>query len=85
MFEAAVFGIPDSQWGELVAASIARKPGHVLEADELIDHCRRFLARYKVPRHVELSDSELPKGASGKILKSVLRERFWTNHKRAVA
>jgi len=85
VLEAAVFGIPDPQWGELVAASIARKPGHALEADELINHCHRFLANYKVPRHVELSDSELPKGASGKILKTTLRERFWTNHERAVA
>jgi long-chain acyl-CoA synthetase len=85
VLEAAVFGIPDPEWGELVAASIARKPGHALEADELIDHCRRVLAKYKVPRHVEFSDTELPKGASGKILKTTLRERFWTNHKRAVA
>jgi long-chain acyl-CoA synthetase len=85
VLEAAVFGIPDPQWGELVAASIARKPGHALEADELIDHCRRFLAKYKVPRQVEFSDTQLPKGASGKILKTALRERFWTNNKRAVA
>jgi acyl-CoA synthetase (AMP-forming)/AMP-acid ligase II len=85
VFEAAVFGIPHPQWGELVAASIVRKPGHALEADELIDHCRRLLATYKVPRHVEFSDTELPKGASGKILKSALRDRFWTNRKRVVA
>jgi long-chain acyl-CoA synthetase len=85
VLEAAVFGIPDPEWGELVAAAIARKPGHTLEAGELIDHCRRVLAKYKVPRHVEFSDTELPKGASGKILKTALRERFWTNHKRAVA
>jgi long-chain acyl-CoA synthetase len=83
--EAAVFGIPDPQWGELVAACIVRKPGLALGADELIDHCRRFLANYKVPRRVEFSDSELPKGASGKILKTALKERFWTNQKRAVA
>ncbi|MGY2904194.1 class I adenylate-forming enzyme family protein [Bradyrhizobium sp. URHC0002] len=85
VLEAAVFGIPDPEWGELVAVSIARKPGHVLEADELIEHCRRFLAKYKIPRHVEFSDGELPKGASGKILKTSLRERFWIDHKRAVA
>jgi long-chain acyl-CoA synthetase len=83
--EAAVFGIPDPQWGELVAACIVRKPGLALGADELIDHCRRFLANYKVPRRVEFSEAELPKGASGKILKKVLRERFWTEQKRGVA
>ena len=83
--EAAVFGIPDPQWGELVAAWIARKPGTTLSADELIAHCRRSLANYKVPRRVELSDTELPKSGTGKILKRILRERFWVDRKRAVS
>ena len=82
--EAAVFGIPDPQWGELVAACVARKPGKALSADELIAHCRRSLANYKVPRRVELSDTELPKSGTGKILKRILRERFWADQKRAV-
>jgi long-chain acyl-CoA synthetase len=82
--EAAVFGIPDPQWGELVAAWVARKPGKALSADELIAHCRRSLANYKVPRRVELSDTELPKSGSGKILKRIVRERFWANQKRPV-
>jgi len=85
VLEAAVFGIPDPQWGEVVAASIVRKPGHALEAAELIEHCRRFLAHYKIPRRVEFSDTELPKGGSGKILKTHLRDRFWTDQNRAVA
>jgi long-chain acyl-CoA synthetase len=85
VLETAVFGIPDPQWGELVAACIVRKPGHALGTDELIDHCRRSLANYKVPRRVEFSDAELPKSASGKILKTALREHFWTDQKRAVA
>jgi len=83
--EAAVFGIPDPQWGELVAAWVARKPGTTLSADELIAHCRRSLANYKVPRRVELSDTELPKSGTGKILKRILRERFWVDRKRAVS
>ena len=83
--EAAVFGIPDPQWGELVAAWVARKPGTTLSADELIAHCRRSLANYKVPRRVELSDTELPKSGTGKILKRILRERFWVDQKRAVS
>jgi len=85
VLEAAVFGIPDPQWGEIVAACIVRKPGHPLEAEELKAHCRRFLANYKIPRRVEFSDTELPKGGSGKILKKALRERFWADQKRAVA
>jgi long-chain acyl-CoA synthetase len=83
--EAAVFGVPDPQWGELVAASIVRKPGMPLSENELIAHCRRSLANYKVPRRVELSDTELPKSGTGKILKRILRERFWTNQQRAVS
>jgi long-chain acyl-CoA synthetase len=83
--EAAVFGIPDPQWGELVAACVVRKPGKALSEDELITHCRRSLANYKIPRRIELSDTELPKGGSGKILKRILRERFWVDQKRAVS
>jgi long-chain acyl-CoA synthetase len=82
--EAAVFGIPDPKWGELVAACVVVKPGQALSAEELIGHCRRTLASYKVPRRVEFSDTELPKSGSGKILKRILRERFWVNQERAV-
>jgi long-chain acyl-CoA synthetase len=83
--EAAVFGIPDPKWGELVMACVVLKPGHTLSADELLAHCRRSLANYKVPRRVEFSESELPKSGSGKILKRVLRERFWEHQERAVS
>jgi long-chain acyl-CoA synthetase len=83
--EAAVFGIPDPQWGELVAACVVRKTAMSLSEDELIAHCRRSLANYKVPRRVELSDTELPKSGTGKILKRILRERFWLDQKRAVS
>ena len=83
--EAAVFGIPDEKWGELVMACVALKPKAVLSADELIAYCRRLLANYKIPRRVEFSATELPKSGSGKILKKVLRERFWTQQKRAVS
>ena len=84
VLEAAVFGIPDPQWGELVAACVVRKRGHDLSTDELIAHCRRFLANYKIPRHIEFSEAELPKSGSGKILKRLLRERFWVGQQRAV-
>jgi long-chain acyl-CoA synthetase len=83
--EVAVFGIPDPKWGEIVMADVALKPGKTLSADELIAYCRRSLANYKVPRRVEFSDTELPKSGSGKILKKVLRERFWIHQERAVS
>jgi long-chain acyl-CoA synthetase len=85
VLEAAVFGIPDPKWGELVAACVVIKPGTTLSADELRDHCRRSLANYKVPRRVEFSDTELPKSGTGKILKRALRERFWDHQERAVS
>lgn len=75
--EVAVFGIPDPKWGELVAACVVLKPQMQLTAEALINHCRQSLANYKVPRHVEFSDTDLPKNGSGKILKRLLRERFW--------
>jgi long-chain acyl-CoA synthetase len=83
--EVAVFGIPDPKWGELVMACVVLKPGKTLSADELIAYCRRSLANYKIPRRVEFSDTELPKSGSGKILKKVLRERFWIHQERAVS
>jgi len=82
--EAAVFGIPDPQWGELVMACVALKPDRSLSKEDLVAYCRRSLANYKVPRRVEFMDAELPKSGSGKILKRVLREQFWTHQVRAV-
>ena len=82
--EAAVFGIPDPKWGELVMACVVLKPRKTLSADELTAYCRRSLANYKIPRRIEFSDTELLKSGSGKILKKVLRESFWAHQARAV-
>jgi long-chain acyl-CoA synthetase len=82
--EVAVFGIPDSKWGELVAACVVRKSSAVLSEESLLDHCRQSLANYKVPRQVEFSETDLPKSGSGKILKRLLRERYWTGAERQV-
>jgi acyl-CoA synthetase (AMP-forming)/AMP-acid ligase II len=83
--EAAVFGIPDPKWGELVMACVVLKPGMTLTVDELVAHCRQSLASYKIPRRVEFMDTELPKSGSGKVLKRMLRERFWAHEERAVS
>ena len=83
--EAAVVGIPDAQWGEVVMACVVLKPGMTVSANDLTIHCKQFLANYKVPRRVEFSDTELPKSASGKILKRILRERFWVHEERSVS
>jgi long-chain acyl-CoA synthetase len=83
--EAAVFGVPDPQWGELVMACVVLKTGETLTADNLIAFCRRSLATYKLPRRVEFSETDLPKNSSGKVLKKTLRERFWMHQERAVS
>jgi long-chain acyl-CoA synthetase len=84
VLETAVFGVPDLQWGEIVMACVVLKPGRTLSADALIAHCHRTLANYKVPRRIEFFETELPKSGSGKILKRILRERFWAHNERAV-
>jgi len=83
--EVAVFGVPDPQWGELVMACVVLKPDATLTSDDLIAFCRRSLASYKLPRRVEISETDLPKSGSGKVLKKTLRERFWMDQQRAVS
>jgi acyl-CoA synthetase (AMP-forming)/AMP-acid ligase II len=82
--EAAVFGIPDDKWGELVAAAVVLRPGTNLSAEELKQYCKTRIASYKVPRHIEFMAEELPKSGSGKILKRVLREKYWAGQSRRV-
>ncbi|OGR28844.1 MAG: long-chain fatty acid--CoA ligase [Desulfobacterales bacterium RIFOXYA12_FULL_46_15] len=71
--EVAVFGIPDSIKGEAVKAAIVLKPGKTPDPFEIIEFCKTRMAKYKVPKQVFFLD-ELPKSATGKILKRVLRE-----------
>jgi long-chain acyl-CoA synthetase len=82
--EAAVFGIPDEKWGELVAAAVVLRPGTNLSAEELKKYCKTRIAPYKIPRHIEFMTEELPKSGSGKILKRVLREKYWVGQLRRV-
>jgi acyl-CoA synthetase (AMP-forming)/AMP-acid ligase II len=82
--EAAVFGIPDEKWGELVAAAVVLRPGTTLSVEELMQHCKERIASYKVPRHIDFMTEELPKSGSGKILKRVLREKYWLGQSRQV-
>ncbi len=71
--EAAVVAIPDADLGEEVAAFVSVKRGAHIGAEELLDYCKDHLARYKYPRKVRIVP-ELPKGPTGKILKSALVE-----------
>jgi long-chain acyl-CoA synthetase len=73
ILEAAVIGKPDDRLGEEVVAVVVLHPGVELTAAEIIAYCRERLAAYKYPRDVRFC-AELPKGPSGKILKTALRE-----------
>jgi len=73
--EAAVIGIPSSQWGETGMAIIAIKPGHAITEAEIHAHCQNNLARYKRPHQITFVDA-LPRNATGKIHKPTLRKNF---------
>jgi long-chain acyl-CoA synthetase len=73
VLEAAVIGKPDERLGEEVVAVVALHPGLSATAEEIIAHSRERLAAYKYPREIRFL-AELPKGASGKILKTALRD-----------
>ncbi len=81
--DCAVFGIPDDEFGEALAAHIEPHDDDALTADQVRDHVRANLASYKTPRVVELTDS-LPREDSGKIFKRRLREPYWRGRERAI-
>lgn len=81
---AAVFGVPDTRWGERVHAVVVRKPGAEVSDEELIAHCRTRIAGYKCPRGVEFV-AALPISGAGKVMKFKLREPYWAGHARRVA
>jgi fatty-acyl-CoA synthase len=72
--EVAVVGVPDDDFGQALAAFVVTRPGHDLDDAALREHVRSHLARYKVPRRVTFLD-ELPRNATGKVLKRALAER----------
>src|SRR4029077_11981910 len=80
--DCAVFGIPDDEFGEALAAHVEPLDGHALTPEEVRSHVRSKLASYKTPRVVELPD-ELPREDSGKIFKRRLREPYWRGRQRA--
>ncbi|HZC41454.1 MAG TPA: fatty acid--CoA ligase, partial [Streptosporangiaceae bacterium] len=71
--ESAVIGVPDPRLGEVGRAYVVPRPGCGLDAGQVLAFCRERLANYKVPRQVVFRD-RLPRNASGKTLKRVLRE-----------
>jgi acyl-CoA synthetase (AMP-forming)/AMP-acid ligase II len=74
--DAAVFGVPDTEWGERVHAAVQPRAGAALTATDVIDFCRRHLADYKTPREVTFHD-DFPRDTAGKLVKRLLREPYW--------
>src|SRR5205085_6304227 len=81
--DCAVFGIPDEQFGEALAAHVELDDGAHVTAHQVREHVRARLASYKTPRVVEFSDSLLRED-SGKIFKRRLREPYWAGRERAI-
>ena len=85
VLEAAVFGVPDEQWGERVHAAIVLKPGATADEQEIIGACREHIAGYKLPRSIEFHSEPLPKSGAGKLLKRELRKPHWAGRERQVS
>jgi len=75
VMDAAVIGLPDPYWSELVTAVIVPVPGQEVKEEDVITFCKKELAGYKVPKKVIVTDS-LPRNPSGKLLKNELRKKF---------
>jgi fatty-acyl-CoA synthase len=82
VLEVAVIAVPDPQWGEVPAAHVTLKAGVQASADDIIQHVRTRIARFKAPKHVTFGD--LPKTSTGKIQKYVLREQAWKAYEKRV-
>jgi acyl-CoA synthetase (AMP-forming)/AMP-acid ligase II len=81
--DAAVFGIPDDQWGEAVCAQVVLREGMKVSQEGLIEFVKQNLASYKKPKRIEFVD-HIPRTLTGKILKRELRAAYWEGRDRKV-
>jgi acyl-CoA synthetase (AMP-forming)/AMP-acid ligase II len=87
VMDVAVFGVPNSDFGEEVKAVVQPKDfseaGPELE-EELIEFCRSQISHIKCPRSIDF-DEELPRHPTGKLYKRLLKDRYWAGHKKRIA
>jgi long-chain acyl-CoA synthetase len=86
VLDAAVFGVPDDEFGEAVKGVIELAPGHEASgglAEEVLAHAREHLAKYKVPRSIDFT-GEFPRTETGKLVKRELRDPYWKGRQRAI-
>jgi fatty-acyl-CoA synthase len=82
VLEVCVVGVPNQRWGEVPKAFVVPRPGAEVTGEEIIQFCRSRIAHFKAPKYVQFG--ELPKTATGKIQKYVLREREWQGYEKRI-
>jgi long-chain acyl-CoA synthetase len=84
--DAAVFGIPDADWGEQVKAVVEPAAGvapNAALADEIMAFCLQHAAKYKCPKSIDFIET-MPRDPNGKLYKRKLRDPYWQGHERAI-
>ncbi|MGD9934734.1 MAG: long-chain-fatty-acid--CoA ligase [Dehalococcoidia bacterium] len=84
ILECAVIGVPHEKWGETPKALVVLRQGMTATEKEVIAHCRQHIAHFKAPTSVDFVEA-LPRTATGKLQKFVIREKYWEGHARRVS
>ncbi len=83
VLEVVVVGIPHSEWGEAVHAEVILRENMQSTEEDLINHCKATLAKYKVPKSIKFV-TEVPISVAGKVLRRMVKEKYWINQARNV-